>query len=362
MKRAIATAALAAGIALGVLPARAMPEMVVDLSSGRILHAIDASESWHPASLTKMMTAWVALRMIESGQATLASALTVSPAAARTPPAKLGLPAGFTITLEDALRIILVRSANDVAVTIAEGLGGDLRSFAGMMNSEAAALGMTASHFVNPHGLHDPAQVTTARDMAVLATAIVARFPQHAHMFGIHAISHAGAVHANTNGLIGKLPHVTGMKTGYICASGFNLVATAERDGRRVAAVVFGHRTQVDRNARAALLIEAALRGQLAGAQEPPRRTAPAAARDMRGQICGANRGVPATLGEAEARWRSEFTAMPRRLQAPIPVATRRAASASAVTAPQPSSRAAAPPASTGVASNQAPEVARRRF
>jgi D-alanyl-D-alanine carboxypeptidase len=163
---------------------------------------------------------------------------------------------GTQIRLDNALKIIMVKSANDIAATIAENLGGSIEGFAAMMNAAAAELGMRESHFVNPHGLPDERQQTSARDMAILARALLKDFPEHEDLFRIGAIQYGRRIMRNHNGLIGRYPGADGMKTGFICASGFNVVASAQRDGRRLITVVLGSSSANERTMKAADLFD----------------------------------------------------------------------------------------------------------
>lgn len=316
--------AVAAAIALGcaAVPAAAAPELVVDLASGRVVHAKEADRPWHPASLTKLMTTYVALRAISQGQATWDTPVTMTDHARSAPPSRSGLRTGARLTLADALRVLMVKSANDVAVAVAQAISGDVGSFVARMNAESARLGMGASRWANPHGLHDPAQVSTAHDLVVLARAIRREFPQADPLFSIPSISLDGAVMPNHNKAVGRVAGIDGMKTGYICASGFNVVTTGSRDGRRVAVVLLGRDSPVERDARASLLATAALAtaspgigdlSSFAGARGAP----PARA-------CGSKGGVdedPAVPPEAMERWTRSFRAAASSAP-PVPIAS----------------------------------------
>jgi D-alanyl-D-alanine carboxypeptidase len=212
--------------------AQAGPSIVVDATSGRIIHAEDATAPWFPASITKLMTAYVALREVKAGRINFETPLVVSKRAASAAPSKIGFKPGSEVTLENALKIIMVKSANDVSITIAEGVGGSVDAFSAMMNREAARLGMRESNFVNPNGLPDARNSTSARDMAVLARAMLTEMPEYEELWGIGAIRLGKRVMQNTNGLIGRYPGADGMKTGFICSSGFNVVASASRNGQ----------------------------------------------------------------------------------------------------------------------------------
>lgn len=232
------------------------PALVADLDSGRVLFAENATEPWFPASLTKLMTVYVALDEARSGRIRMETLLTVSSSAAAQPPSKMGFKAGTQIRLDNALLIIMVKSANDVAATIAEGISGTVENFATKMNFHAAKLGMHDSFFTNPHGLPDMRKRTSARDMALLATALWREYPEQRALFGLDSISYGKDVMRNHNGLVGRYAGTTGMKTGYICSSGFNVVATAERNGRRLVTVVMGAPSSAERTAKSASLME----------------------------------------------------------------------------------------------------------
>ncbi|WP_201859467.1 D-alanyl-D-alanine carboxypeptidase family protein [Microvirga soli] len=249
---AFALAALMSGSAL----ASGGPALVVELESGRVLHAERATEPWFPASITKLMTAYVALEKVRSGQMSMDTLLIVSEGAAALPPSKMGFKPGTEIRLDNALKIMMVKSANDVAATIAENIGGSIDGFAELMNAHAQRLGMVSSRFANPHGLPDDRNQTTARDMAILARALLTEFPDHRDLFDIGAVQFGRRIMRNTNGLIGRYPGADGMKTGFICSSGFNVVASAHRDGRHLITVVLGAPSSNERTIKAAELFD----------------------------------------------------------------------------------------------------------
>jgi D-alanyl-D-alanine carboxypeptidase len=234
----------------------ATPALVVDVDSGKVLYAERATDPWFPASITKLMTTYVALSAVQEGKVTLDTLLRVSENAAAQPPSKMAFRPRTEITLDNALKIIMVKSANDVATVIAEGIGGSVEGFAKMMNDAAWRIGMRESRWVNPHGLPDPGQYTSARDMAVLGRALLRDFPEHRGLFQLSAIKLGRRVMANHNGLIGRYPGADGMKTGFICSSGFNVVASATRDGRRLITVVMGSRNASERTIKAADLFD----------------------------------------------------------------------------------------------------------
>jgi len=249
---AFALAALLSGSAL----AAGGPALVVELESGRVLHAERATDPWFPASITKLMTAYVALDKVRSGQMSMETLLTVTEGAAALPPSKMGFKPGTAIRLDNALKIMMVKSANDVAATIAENIGGSIDGFAELMNAHAQRLGMVSSHFVNPHGLPDERNRTTARDMAILARALLMEFPEQKHLFDIGAVQFGRRIMRNTNGLIGRYPGADGMKTGFICSAGFNVVASATRNGRHLITVVLGAPSANERTIKAAELFD----------------------------------------------------------------------------------------------------------
>jgi D-alanyl-D-alanine carboxypeptidase len=316
--------AVAAAIALGfaAVPAAAAPELVVDLGTGRVVHAREADRPWHPASLTKLMTTYVALRAISQGQATWDSPVPMTDLARSAPPSRSGLRTGARLTLADALRVLMVKSANDVAVAVAQAISGDVAAFVARMNAESARLGMRSSRWANPHGLHDPAQVSTAHDLVVLARAIRTEFPQADPLFSIPSISLDGIVMPNHNKAVGRVAGIDGMKTGYICASGFNVVTTGSRDGRRVAVVLLGRDSPVERDARASLLVTAALAAASPGIGDlssfsGSRGAPPARACGSKGQFDE----DPAVPPEAMERWTRSFRAAASSAP-PVPVSS----------------------------------------
>ncbi|MNU64582.1 D-alanyl-D-alanine carboxypeptidase DacF precursor [compost metagenome] len=240
MKMLSAAVAAALVTMLPALPAAASPKILVDVRTGEVLYGEDASQSWHPASLTKLMTANLAFKAVREGRMSDLTPIVMTEHAASVPPSRLGIPPGHGLMLGDALRIMLTRSMNDVATAIGENLAGSEPSFAAAMNEEAARLGMKGTHFANASGLPDPSQVSTAEDLAILARHIIREYPERMPLFSIPELSVAGKTFRNTNGLIGRYAGADGMKTGYVCSSGFNLVSTASRDGRRLLSVVLG--------------------------------------------------------------------------------------------------------------------------
>jgi D-alanyl-D-alanine carboxypeptidase len=277
-------------ILAGLVPVKANPMLLVDMDSFEVLYAQEAGQPWHPASLTKMMTAYVAFEELSKGTVTLDTPVTLSKHAVNQAPSKSGLPVGGTMTLQDALYVLIVKSANDVAMGIAETIGGSEAAFVAKMNDVARRMGLTASHFTNPHGLHDAQQVTSARDLAILSLYIRQNFPQYMPIFGTETVRLGKAVFESNNQLLEKFAGTNGMKTGYVCASGLNMVATVQRGGRNMLAVVLGASSARERNERAAELL---LKG-FSGAAQPNGQTVLTLANnpagkpvDMRPLICG---------------------------------------------------------------------------
>ena len=261
MKRLMKNIAKLVLVAALTGPAFAAPSVVVDATTGDVLAANQAFDRWYPASLTKLMTAYIAFDALKSGRLKADSPVTISANAAKQPPSKMGYKPGNVLTLDNALKIMLVKSANDIAVAVGEAVGG--QNYPDLMNETAAKLGMAGSHFTIANGLHDPQNYSTARDLAVLASALRTDFPQFASYFDIEAISYSKHVERNYNLLLGRFNGADGMKTGFVCASGFNLVASATRDGRTLIAVVLGAMSQEQRAEKAANLLEAGFRGQV---------------------------------------------------------------------------------------------------
>jgi len=239
-----------------VSQAEAEAQLLIEASTGKVLHAENATYPWYPASVTKLMTAYTTLRSVKEGKVSLNTLLTVSRNAAAQQPTKMGFKVGTTVTIDNALKMLMVKSANDIAVTIAEGVGGSLEGFADLMNANARRLGMTQSNFVNPNGLPAENHVTSARDLAILARALIKEFPEYDSYWHISSIRYGNRVMRNYNSLIYRYPGADGMKTGFICASGYNVVASATRNGRRLIAVVLGSWSGAVRAQKAAQLLE----------------------------------------------------------------------------------------------------------
>jgi len=248
--------ALSLGMAAPVRADR-MASIVVDAGTGEVLQQVDATRVWHPASLTKLMTVYLAFGAVEAGQVSLDEKLVVSASAAAQPETKLGLREGKTITVAQAIKAVIVRSANDAAVLLGERIAGSEDAFAVMMTTKARELGMTRTIFHNATGLPDDGQVTTARDMALLARALMRDFPQHYPIFASTSLQWAGHTLTTYNGLLSAYEGADGLKTGFTCASGYNLVGSALRDGRRLIGVVLGGRSSAERNGEMARLLDA---------------------------------------------------------------------------------------------------------
>lgn len=255
---AAAALLLAAPIALPS-DALANPKIVVDVATGRVLYHQEAFQRWYPASLTKLMTAYLAFKALKSGRVTLDTPVVMSKLAAAQKPSKMYFKPGARMTMDTALKIMLVKSANDIAVAIAETIGGSEGNFVSMMNAEAAELGMISSHFVNPNGMPEPGQYSTARDLAVLTVALRRDFPQYAGYFSIEGFINGTRKYTNYNLLIGRFDGADGMKTGFICSSGFNQIGSATRGGRTVVAVVLGADSLGGRADQAAELMQLGL-------------------------------------------------------------------------------------------------------
>ncbi|MDA9436825.1 serine hydrolase [Bradyrhizobium sp. CCBAU 51627] len=249
-------ATLAVGALLAPRAASAEALLLIEADSGKVLQAENATIPWYPASVTKIMTAYVTLKAVKDGKITLDTLFTVSPTAASQSPSKMGFRPGTQLTVDNALKMMLVKSANDMAVVLAEGVGGSIDGFSAMMNDTAKRLGMTQTSYVNPNGLPADGQITSARDLGILARAFLRDLPEYEYFVHIPAIRFGKRITPNFNKLIGRYPGADGFKTGFICASGYNLVASATRNGRRLIAVVLGANSGTARAVKAAQLLE----------------------------------------------------------------------------------------------------------
>jgi D-alanyl-D-alanine carboxypeptidase len=294
--------------------------IVVDANSGAVLEASNPDALRHPASLTKMMTLYLLFERLESGKLKLSSELPVSAHAAAQAPSKMGLKPGDDIRVETAIKAIVTKSANDVAVVIGEALGGSEPNFAHMMTAKAHSLGMLHTTYRNASGLPDDAQVTTARDQSIIGRALRDRFPQYFHYFATRSFDFRGRVVRGHNRLLGNISGVDGIKTGYIRESGFNIVTSVHRGNRYIVAVVFGGRTARARDARVAGLIDETMSRAIAKRTAPPvvegwnvakpaepvrtesiAHAAPVPARDPREQVASADGPLPGSTAPIKA-------------------------------------------------------------
>lgn len=314
------------------------PVLLFDAQTGEVISQERAGEPWYPASLTKLMTAYIVFQKIRDGQLRLDQKVLVSPVASGQEPSKIGIPSGQTVSVDFALQALLIYSANDMAYVLAEAASGSHERFALEMNAVAKNLGLSATHFVNPNGLFDPRQVTSARDIGVLAAIIVNEFPQHAGYFSQDAVAVGKRRLANRNSLIRIMPEADGMKTGFVCNSGYNLVASATRNGRKMIAVVMGAKSGGNRAIRAKDLLE---QGFLAASQPGRHKVAeivnlPQGAivpKDMTGDVCKRKSPVQLADGANLAGWAISFgtydnmmkadMALRGRVLSPIGIATR---------------------------------------
>ena len=274
---------LAGILAAALLVVSAVPvsakyaSLVMDADSGRVLHAVNADTRNYPASLTKMMTLYMVFEALDQGRWSLDKRLRVSARAARQPASRLGLRRGQTISVRDAILALVTKSANDVATAIAEAMAGSERDFALMMTTRARRLGMSRTTFRNASGLPHRGQLTTARDLARLARALLDDMPHHYHYFSTRAFRWGRVTYRNHNKLLASYGGADGIKTGYIRASGFNLVTSARRGGYRLVGVVLGGRSPDQRNRHMAALLDKGFRRidtTLVAASSRPRRGA----------------------------------------------------------------------------------------
>ena len=348
--------------------------IVVDVNAGQVLHAANADSTRHPASLTKIMTLYLLFEQIEAGKLSMDSRLPVSEHASRQAPSKLGLRPGQSIEVEGAIKALVTKSANDVAVVVGEAIAGDEDEFAKLMTRKARAIGMSRTVYANASGLPDPDQITTARDQATLGRAIQDRFPRMYRYFSTHTFYYRGRGMRNHNRLLGRVQGVDGIKTGYIRASGFNLVASMRRGGRHVVAVVMGGPSGGVRDARMRQLlegyvVEASVRRTTTKIAEAPDTAEPPAKRASQ----PADPRLPIVIAAVDQAPKSQVLATPAKTEAPpLPmgsaaigsaepikptlvktVTVKRAAASAASTLPAPEARSPAvaePIAARGVA------------
>jgi D-alanyl-D-alanine carboxypeptidase len=306
--RSLIFALAAAGLLpiMGAAPAQAEAQLLIEASTGKVLHAENATYPWYPASVTKIMTAYTTLRAVKEGRASLDTLLTVTRNATAQQPTKMGFKVGTTVTVDNALKMLMVKSANDVAVTIAEGIGGSIEGFAELMNANARRLGMSQSNFVNPNGLPAENHVSSARDLGILARALIREFPEYDSYWHISSIRYGNRVMRNYNSLIDRYPGADGLKTGFICASGYNVVASASRNGRRLIAIVLGAYSGSVRAQKAAQLLERGFNSGGLTWLTPSLGTVDALAPidaqppNLREEMCGGHRRKPASEDNEE--------------------------------------------------------------
>jgi D-alanyl-D-alanine carboxypeptidase len=220
--------------------AAAGPSLLFEPLTGKVISQDRAGAAWYPASLTKLMTAYLTFQAMREGRLKLDQQIPVSFLAAMQPPSKMGVGAGSSVTVDFALQALLIWSANDMAVVLAEAVGGNLPTFIVAMNKTAQRIGMTGTRFLNPSGLHDVNHFSTARDLALLARSVYLEFPQHRHYFSQDYVAVGKRKLLNRNGLLRQMQAADGMKTGFVCPAGFNLVATASIEGKRLMAILLG--------------------------------------------------------------------------------------------------------------------------
>jgi D-alanyl-D-alanine carboxypeptidase len=245
-----------AAAVLAATPAWSGASILIDADSGKVLRADNATYPWYPASTTKLMTLYMTLSAVRDNRITFDTLFTVSRNANLQAPVKMGLPVGTQVTVDNALKMMMVKSANDMAVVLAEGVGGSIDDFAQQMTDTAHKLGMSETNYVNPNGLPADGQITSARDLAILARALIREFPDYSFYWHVPAIKFGKRIVRNYNPLLGRYPGADGMKTGFICASGFNLVATATRNNKHLIAVVLGAPSGAARAIKAAEMLE----------------------------------------------------------------------------------------------------------
>lgn len=269
-------------------PASATPVLVVDTESRQVLYQEEAGVPWYPASTTKLMTALITFEALRSGTVTLATPVVMTRNSMKQAFLESGLSIGRTMTLEDALFAMITASANDVAVAVAETVGTDEPSFVRRMNETAARLGMTGTHFASPNGLFDRSNFSTARDLAILGMEVARLYPEYGRFFQATAVSIDGKEIKSNNLLLTRFSGTTGLKTGFLCASGRNYVGLATRNGKRVMVVMLGATTERERNERSAQYLLQAFDGRLppSGSVDSIQNRPEIAPEDMRIRLC----------------------------------------------------------------------------
>lgn len=287
LRSAVMMAAIGAIVSLASAAA-ANPVLLFEPETGQVLYSEEPDRAWHPASVTKLMTAYLTFEAVKTGKLAWDDDVPLSENARSQPATRIGLRGGIKLNVEQAVRGLILRSANDFATALAERIAGSEEAFAEAMNLTAKRLSMTRTVFRNPHGLPDPDQVTTARDLAILTTALLKDFPDRAEVFSTPTVKiHKGTFHSQ-NDLLRTLFGADGMKTGFTCASGYNVVASATRDGRRLVAVVLGAVNRQKRSERAAELLEAGF-AHLAGRGLVTSEAAHTAPRAVKASLSGAD-------------------------------------------------------------------------
>lgn len=334
---AVRFAGLIFGLALAALPWRGAEAqigsarysaVVVEARTGTVLIDAGADQPRYPASLTKMMTLYMVFEALRDGRTQLNSRIVMSEEAASRPPSKLGIPPGGGLTVEQAILALVTKSANDVAAAVGEHVGGSEERFAQMMTMRARSLGMTQTRFRNASGLPDWDQVTTARDMATLGRRLFTDFPNRYHYFGTVHFAWGRAQIRNHNRMLGDYDGADGIKTGFINASGFNIVTSAQRDGVRLVGATFGGSSWVERDRHMGALLDQgfsrmgvaprAPSSVMAAAAPAPRRNAPAAR-----PVAQSNPQMARVAPQTQRRAPQQVAAAPNRKAAPAPVAFR---------------------------------------
>ncbi len=275
--------------------------IVVDVKTGKVLYAENPDAPRHPASITKVMTLYLLFEQLDRGKMTLSTELKVSAHAQKQAPSKLGVSAGDTITVEDAIKALVTRSANDVAAVIAENIGGSEVNFAQLMTRKARAIGMSHTVYKNASGLPDPGQITTARDLATLGRAVQSRFPKYYPYFATRSFNYDGEVIGNHNHLLGRVEGVDGIKTGFTRTSGFNLLTSAKLDGHHIVGVVMGGRTGPSRDNTMAKLVETYLPKSSATGSMPVMADADTDAKPLTTGSVNPRMSPPADIGATKA-------------------------------------------------------------
>ena len=258
MRRGVVRALIVAlaGWLTGLLPAAAGPALLFDATTRQVLYAEDVDHPWFPASLTKLMTAYLVFEAWKSKKVEPTGTLTISARANSRPKMRLGLGAGKSLTFEEAMNALILLSANDIAVALAEAIAGSEAAFVDEMNAKAVRLGMASTRFINANGLPGEGQYSTARDLAVLVQAILLEFPEHAGLFSTTSALVKKRVLSTHNPVLIRLAGGDGMKTGFTCSAGYNIVASATRGGIKLVAIVFGEDTPAKREVRTTSLLE----------------------------------------------------------------------------------------------------------